>query len=98
MAAARVVGAPPAEPDRAAADIIAALALLAEAVVLELQHGGECEGVVGAGHVDVLRPHARIGPQDLARIAARHRRDRTVLIVHGEPRVVAMSETAAHRT
>src|SRR5215203_5592144 len=45
MTAAGVVGPPAAEPDRAVADILPAVALLAEAVALELQHGGEGEGV-----------------------------------------------------
>src|SRR5262245_28746329 len=72
MAAARIVGPTAAEANRAVADIGPAIALLAEAVILELQHGGEGEGVVRAGDVDVLRPDAGVGPQDLARIAAGH--------------------------
>ena len=69
--AAGVVGALAAEPDGAVADVLAAFALLAEAVVLELQHGREGEGVVGAGDIDVLGPDAGVGPQDLARIPCR---------------------------
>src|SRR4051794_5140417 len=46
MAAAGVVGPLAAEANGAVAHVVAALALLAEAVVLELQHGGEGEGVV----------------------------------------------------
>src|SRR5581483_11082262 len=87
MAAAGVVGPPAAEPDGAVADIPAAVALVAEPVVLELQHGGEGEGVVGAGDVDVLRAHAGIGPEDLARVLSRHRRDRPVLVVHVDARL-----------
>ena len=73
MAAAGVVGPPAAELDGAVADVLAALALLAEAVVLELQHGGEGEGVVGAGDVDVLRPDAGVRPQDLLARSSRRR-------------------------
>src|SRR5688572_9809766 len=82
MAAARVVGAPAAQPYGAVADVLAAFALPAEAVILELQHGGEGEGVVGAGDVDILRADAGVGPQDIARVPAGYRRDRPRLVVH----------------
>src|SRR5437867_542531 len=67
MPAAGVVGPLAAEADGAVADVLATIALLAETVVLELQHGGEGEGVVGAGDVDILGADAGVGPQDLAR-------------------------------
>src|SRR5215472_13444155 len=41
------------ELDDPARHVLPALALLAEAVVLELKHGGEGEGVIGARDVDV---------------------------------------------
>src|SRR3990167_9730655 len=81
MTAAGVVGPPAADADRAVADIGAAVALLAEAVVLELQHGGEGEGVIGARDVDVLGPDAGVGPQDLARVFASDGGDRAMLVV-----------------
>src|SRR5206468_10196909 len=55
MAARGVVRPFASELDDAARDVRAALALLAEAVLLELEHGGEGEGVIGAGDVDVVR-------------------------------------------
>src|SRR6266481_9985837 len=95
MAAAGVVGSPATELDGTAADIFAALALFAEAIILELQHGGEGEGVVGAGDVDVLRPDPSIRPQDLPGIIAGDGRDRPVLVVHVEPRLVAAADNPA---
>src|SRR5205807_1282650 len=65
MAAAGVVGPPAAELNGAARDIFAALAFLAEAVILELQHRRESEGVVRAGDVDVLGSDPGIRPQNL---------------------------------
>src|SRR5438309_6027123 len=53
---ARVVRASPAQLDGPRRHVGAALALSTEAVLLELEHGREREGVVGAGHVDVLGP------------------------------------------
>src|ERR1700752_3286187 len=41
--------------DDATGDILATLAFFAKAVIFQLQHGGERKGVVGAGHMDVLR-------------------------------------------
>src|SRR5262249_36800040 len=95
MAAAGVVGAAPAEPDGAVAHVVAAFSLLAEAVVLELQHRGEGEGVVGAGDVDVVGSDAGIGPQDVARITAGHGRYRPVLIMHVHARLVTAADDAA---
>src|ERR1043166_1409753 len=48
MATRRVIRAFPAEHDGAVGDVVAALAFLAEAVILQLQHGGEGKGVIGA--------------------------------------------------
>src|SRR4029077_2730654 len=95
MAAARIIRPLAAELDRTARDIFAALALLAEAVILELQHRREGESVVGAGDVDVLRADPGIGPQDLARVIAGNGRDRPVLVMHVEPRFVAAADDAA---
>ena len=95
VAAAGIVGAPAAEPYRAVADVVAAFALLAEAVVLELQHRRERKGVVGAGDVDVLRTDPGVGPQDVLGIVASHGRDWAGLIVHVEPRLVATADDAA---
>src|SRR5450755_3092293 len=53
------------EHDGTVRDIVTALALLAEAVILELQHGGEGEGVIGAREIDIFRAHARIRPEDV---------------------------------
>src|SRR5207245_107831 len=58
VAARGVVGAPAAELDDPARDVLTALALLAEAVLLELQQRRERERVVGAGDVHVLRTDA----------------------------------------
>src|SRR5262245_62310672 len=92
MATAGVVGAPSAELDGAVADVLAALALLAEAVVLQLQHGGEGEGVVGAGDIDVLRCYARVRPQDLPSVVPGHGRDRPCLVVHVAARLARSEE------
>src|SRR5262249_57917198 len=59
MAARGVVRPLAAELDDAARDVPSALALLAEPVLLELEHGRERERVVGACDVDVLRTDAR---------------------------------------
>jgi len=95
MAARGVVGPLAAELDRAARHILAALALLAEPVFLELQHRREGEGVVGSGDVDILRPDPGIRPQDLPRIKAGDGRDRSVLVMHVEARLVAAADDAA---
>src|SRR6185503_19853270 len=89
MPAAGVVGPLAAELDGAVADVVATLALLAEAVILELQQGGEGEGVVGTGEVDVLRPDAGAGPQDVLGVVAGDGRDRAGLIVHVAARLAA---------
>src|SRR5262249_34935513 len=97
MAAAGVVGAPAPGPDGAVAHVLAAFALPAEAVVLELQHGSEGEGVVGAGDVDILRADTGVGPQDLARVSAGHRRDRPRLIVHVGARLAHAARNGAYQ-
>src|SRR6516164_4346431 len=95
MAAARIVGPSPAELDRAAADVFAAFALFAEAVILELQHRGEGEGVVGTGDVDVLRADPGIRPQDLPGIVASTDRSRPLLAMHVEARLAAAADDTA---
>src|SRR5437867_9800032 len=65
VATRRVVGALAAELDDAARDVRAAFALLAESVLLELQHCREREGVVRAGDVDVLGPDPRLREDDV---------------------------------
>ena len=95
MAAARCCSAACRRADRAVADVFAAFALLAEAVILELQHRREGEGVVGAGDVDILRPDPGIRPQDLPGVIAGDGRDRPVLVMHVEARLVAAPDDAA---
>src|SRR5437868_6162342 len=95
MAAAGIVGPSAAELDGAARDVIAALALLAEAVILELQHRREGEGVIRAGDVDIFRPDPGIGPQDLPCVIAGDGRNRPVLVMHVEPRLVAAADHTA---
>jgi len=95
MAAAGVVRPLAAQPDRAIADVVTPLALPAEAVVLELQHGGEGEGVVGAGEVDVLRSEPGIGPENFPRVMAGDGRDRPGLVVHVGARLAAAADHAA---
>src|SRR5262249_59999085 len=88
VAAGGVVGAPAAELDDAARHVRAALALLAEAVLLELEHGGEGEGVVGAGDVDVVGRDARLAEHDVAGVVAGHPADGAVGPVEVEARLV----------
>src|ERR671918_384412 len=66
-----VVGAPAAELDDPARDVMAALALLAEAVLLELQHRRKRERVVGAGDVHVVGADARLAEDDVLGVVAR---------------------------
>src|SRR5262249_42283133 len=89
MAPRGIVRTTAAELDDATRDVLAALPLLAEAVVLKLQHGGKGEGIVGASQVDLLRTHASIRPEDVLGVVARDRRYRSVLIVHVDPRLAA---------
>src|SRR5262245_5134435 len=96
MPAAGIVRPLSAKLDGAIADVISALALLAEAVVLELQHGRKCEGVVGACDVDVLGADAGVGPQDLAGIPASYRGDWTRLVVHVDARLAHATRDAAY--
>src|ERR1700730_8671714 len=84
-----------AQPDGTVAYIVTALALLAKPVILELQHGRKGERIVGASHVNVARPDTRIWPKDLAGVAAGDGRDRTVLVVHIQTRLVAATDDAA---
>src|SRR6266436_10104839 len=70
MAARGVVGTAAAQLDDAARDIGPALALLAEAVLLELQHGGEREGVVGARDVHLLGRDPGLAEDDVPRVVA----------------------------
>ena len=84
-----------AQPRDAGGDIFAALALLAEAVILQLQHRGEGERVIGAGGVDILGPNAGIRPQDVLRIVAGDAGDRSVLVMHVHARLAAASDDAA---
>src|SRR4029079_18860488 len=85
MAARCVVRPFPAEHDGAVRDVVATLPLLAEAVVLELQHGGEGEGVIGAGKVDILRADAGVRPEDFPGIMAGDGGDWPDLVVHVDP-------------
>src|SRR6516165_2715750 len=82
------------EHDGTVRDIVAALALLAEAVILELQHGGEGEGVVGAREVDVLRANAGIWPEDVLGVVAGDGGNRPELVVHVDPRLRAAADHA----
>src|SRR4029453_11166853 len=59
-----------AQLDDAARYVRPALALLAEAVLLELQHGGERERVIGAGDVDVVRADAGLAEHDVLGVIA----------------------------
>src|SRR3954463_15008266 len=97
MAARGVVRPLAAEADRAVADVVAAFALFAEPVILELQHRREGKGVVGAGRVDVLGTDSGIRPQDVLRVMARDGRDRAMLVMHVEPRLVAAPDDAANQ-
>src|SRR5262245_18015837 len=81
VAAAGIVGPPSAEANGAIADIVTTFALLAKTVVLELQHGGEGERVIGACDIHVLGTDAGIGPQNFARVGAGNGRNRPVLVV-----------------
>src|SRR5689334_20294801 len=76
VAAGGVVGALAAELDDAARDVLAALALLAEPKLLELQHGGEGERVVGAGDVHVLRADPGLAEHDVLGVVVRDTADR----------------------
>jgi hypothetical protein len=49
---------------------VAALVLLAEAIILELEHAGEGESVIGASEVDVIRADAGIRPEDVFGVVA----------------------------
>src|SRR5258705_4751633 len=88
MPARGIVGPLPAQLDDAAGDVGPALALLAEAILLELEHGGEGEGVVGAGDVHVLRPDAGLAEHDLLGVVAGHAADRPMRPVEVEARLV----------
>src|SRR2546428_8249460 len=70
VAARGVVGAPAAELDDPARDVLTALALLAEAVLLELQQRRERERVVRAGDIHVLRTDAGLAEDDVLGVVA----------------------------
>src|SRR4051812_19224010 len=89
MATRGIVRTPSAKLDDATRDVLAAFPLLAKAVVLKLQHGGEGERIVGARQVYLLRTHSGIRPEDILGVVARDRRDRSVLIVHVDPWLAA---------
>src|SRR5215469_585574 len=95
MPAAGVVGTAAPQLYCAAADIFTALSLLAEPVILQLQHCREGKSIIGAGDVDVLRSDPGIGPEDLAGVIAGHCGDRPVLVMHVETRLVAAAHHAA---
>src|SRR3990172_1258550 len=86
-AAGRVVRPPGSGRDDAARDVLAALALLAEAVLLELEHRRERERVVGARDVHVLGPDAGLAEDDVLRVVARDARDRPVRPLEVEARL-----------
>src|SRR2546428_8910081 len=87
VAARRVVGARAPELDDPARHVGAALALLAEPVLLQLEHGGECEGVVGAGDAAVLRRDPGLREDDVLGIVAGHARDGAVRPVEVQARL-----------
>src|SRR5262249_11702647 len=62
MPAAGIVRPLPAEANGAVADVLAAVALAAQAIILQLQHGGKGEGVIGARHVDFVGAYAGVWP------------------------------------
>src|SRR4029453_3829847 len=76
-----------AQLDDAARYVRPALALLAEAVLLELQHGGERERVIGAGDVDVVRADAGLAEHDVLGVIAGDAGDRPVGPVEIGPRL-----------
>src|SRR6267142_1578404 len=63
VSAGGVIRTPPTQFDRPARHVRAALALRAEAIILELQHGREREGIVRAGNVDIFWPESGAAPQ-----------------------------------
>ena len=81
MAAAGVVGPSAAQVDYAAGNVVLPFALLAPAVVLELQQHCVGEGVVAAGYVDVVVGHPGQVEYPGADVVARHPADRAVLVV-----------------
>src|SRR4051794_4578720 len=64
MPAARVVRTLSAEAHDAASDVVPAFALRTETVLLELEHRGERECVIGSCYVDVLGAQTRVRPED----------------------------------
>src|SRR5262245_11270134 len=73
-----VVRALAAQPDDPAAHVVAPLALLAEAVLLELEHRGERERVVGTRDVHVLGRDPGLSEDDVLGVIAGHAADRAV--------------------
>src|SRR6185437_5731117 len=82
MPARRVLRPLAAEARDAGGDVFPTLSLLAEAVILQLKHGGEGERVIGADSIDVLGSDAGVRPQDVLCVMARDGGNRPVLIVH----------------
>src|SRR5579883_1128532 len=82
MAARRVVRPLATKPGNATRDVFAAFSLLAETIVLQLQHRGEGEAIIGAGGIDILRPDACIRPKDFLGIITGDPSDWPALIVH----------------
>src|SRR5882724_10219426 len=78
MAARGIVGPRAPELDDPARHVGAALALLAEPVLFQLQHRGEGEGVVRAGDVDLLGRDPGLGKDDVLGVVAGHPRDGAV--------------------
>ena len=76
VAAGSVVGPCTAKLDRAGGNIIPAFALFAKAVIFQLQHRRECEGIVGAGDIHVFRAEPGIWPEDVLGIMPGHSRYR----------------------
>ena len=84
-----------AQPGDAGGDVFAALALLAEPVIFQLQHGGEGERVIRADGIDVLGPHAGVRPQDVLGVITGDAGDRAVLVMHVHARLAAAADDAA---
>src|SRR6266545_7052421 len=87
VAARRVVGTRAPELDDPARHVGAALALLAEPVLLQLEHGGEREGVVGAGDVDVLGRDPGLRKDDVLGVVTGHPRDGAIRPVEVQARL-----------
>src|SRR2546422_9885580 len=87
VAARGVVGALAAELDDPARHVRSTLALLAEPVLFQLQHGREGERVVRAGDVDVLGRDPGLREDDVLGVVAGHARDGAVRPVEVQARL-----------